>query len=136
MTRQPKRLLDQVRDATRLPCCRRIVLALSYDSIEKTYVYWAKHFILHHDKRRRLEKEISAFLANLAVEGNGAASTQNQALSALLFPYREALRKDLDLPIELARSPATQGSCAAASVYSPSVLDCCLGGAIDPGSCL
>jgi len=47
------------------------------------------------------EREISEFLTYLAVEENVAASTQNQALSALLFLYREVLRKDLDLPIEL-----------------------------------
>ena len=47
------------------------------------------------------EKEIGEFLTHLAVEENVAASTQNQALSALLFLYREVLRKDLDLPIEL-----------------------------------
>jgi site-specific recombinase XerD len=47
------------------------------------------------------EKEISEFLTHLAVEENVAASTQNQALSALLFLYRDVLRKDLDLPLEL-----------------------------------
>ena len=47
------------------------------------------------------EKEISEFLTYLAVEENVAASTQNQALSALLFLYREVLRKDLVLPLEL-----------------------------------
>jgi len=47
------------------------------------------------------EKEISEFLTYLAVEENVAASTQNQALSALLFLYREVLRKGLDLPLEL-----------------------------------
>jgi len=65
---------------------------MRYDSIEKTYVYWAKRFILYHDKRHRLEKEISEFLTTLAVEQDVAASTQNQALSALLFLYREVLR--------------------------------------------
>lgn len=53
------------------------------------------------------ENEISAFLTYPAVEENVAASTQNQALSALLFLYHEVLRKDLDLPLELvwARRP-------------------------------
>ena len=53
------------------------------------------------------EKETSEYLTYLAVEENVAASTQNQALSALLFQYREVLRKDLDLPLELvwARRP-------------------------------
>jgi integrase len=96
MTQQPKKPLDQVRDAIRLKhyAC----------STEKTYVYWAKRFVLYHNKRHPLEmgeKEIREFLTYLAVEENVAASTQNQALSALLFLYREILRKDLDLPLEL-----------------------------------
>jgi len=96
MTQQPKKLLDQVRDAIRLK-------HYAY-STEKTYVYWAKRFVLYHNKRHPLEmgeKEISEFLTYLAVEENVAASTHNQALSALLFLYREVLRKDLDLPLEL-----------------------------------
>jgi site-specific recombinase XerD len=89
-------LLDQVRDAIRLK-------HYAY-STEKTYVCWAKRFVLYHNKRHPLEmgeKDISEFLTYLAVEENVAASTQNQALSALLFLYREVLRKDLDLPLEL-----------------------------------
>lgn len=96
MTPRRKKLLDQVRDAIR-------VKHYAY-STEKTYVYWAKRFVLYHNKRHPLEmgeKEISEFLTYLAVEENVAASTQNQALSALLFLYREVLRKDLDLPLEL-----------------------------------
>ena len=96
MTQQPKKLLDQVRDAIRLK-------HYAY-STEKTYVYWAKRFVLYHNKRHPLEmgeKEISEFLTYLAVEENVAASTQNQALSALLLLYREVLRKDRDLPLEL-----------------------------------
>ena len=96
MTQRPRKLLDQVRDAIRLK-------DYAY-STEKTYVYWAKRFVLHHKKRNPLEmgqEEISDFLTYLAVEGNVAASTQNQALSALLFLYREVLRKDLDMPLEL-----------------------------------
>jgi integrase len=96
MRQRPKKLLDQVRDAIRLK-------HYAY-STEKTYVYWAKRFVLYHSKRHPLEtgeKEISEFLTYLAVEENVAASTQNQALSALLFLYREVLRKDLDLPLEL-----------------------------------
>jgi len=73
-------------------------------STEKTYVYCAKRFVLYHNKRHPLEigeKEISEFLTYLAVDENVAASTQNQALSALLFLYREVLHKDLDLPLQL-----------------------------------
>ena len=95
MQRPPKKLLDQVRDAMRL---KHYSL-----STEKTYVAWIKRFILYHNKRHPLEmgeKEISEFLTYLAAEEHVAASTQNQALSALLFLYREVLRKDLDLPLE------------------------------------
>jgi len=96
MTQQPKKLLDQVRDAIRLK---------HYDySTEKTDVYWAKRFVLYHNKRHPLEmgeKEIGEFLTYLTAEENVAALTQNQTLSALLFLYREVLRKDLDLPLEL-----------------------------------
>ncbi|MCJ7620708.1 MAG: phage integrase N-terminal SAM-like domain-containing protein [Anaerolineae bacterium] len=96
MTQRPKKLLDQVRDAMRLK-------HYAY-STDKTYVYWAKRFVLYHHKqhpREMAEKEISEFLTYLAVEEHLAASTQNQALSALLFLYREVLRKHLDLPLEL-----------------------------------
>ena len=96
MTQRPKKLLDQVRDTIRLKhyAC----------STERTYVYWAKRFVLYHNKRHPLEmgeKEISELLTYLAVEERVAASTQNQAVSALLFLYREVLRKGLDLPLEL-----------------------------------
>ena len=68
MTQRPKRLLVQVRDAIRLK-------HYAY-STEETYVYWAKRFVLYHNKRHPLEmgqKEISEFLTYLAVEGNVAA---------------------------------------------------------------
>ena len=62
--------------------------------------------------------EVNAFLTHLAVEGQVSASTQNQALSALLFLYRELLERDLDLggmvrarkPQRLQRSGAGNGS--------------------------
>ncbi|MBX3059932.1 MAG: integron integrase [Anaerolineae bacterium] len=89
MTEKPK-LLDQVRQALRLK-------HYSYET-EKSYVHWAKRFILYHDKRHPAEmgkEEVEAFLAYLAVEQHVAASTQNQALSALLFLYNEVLQKPL-----------------------------------------
>jgi integron integrase len=61
---------------------------------EEAYCDWIKRFILFHGKRHpkdMAEPEISAFLTHLAVNRNVAASTQNQALSALLFLYREVL---------------------------------------------
>ena len=85
---KPK-LLDQVRNR-----CRLKHMALS---TEKQYVNWIRRYILFHHKRHPLEmgkEEVGAFLTHLAVEGHVAASTQNQALAALLFLYREVLERD------------------------------------------
>jgi hypothetical protein len=85
----PKKLLDQVRDAIRLK-------HYAYRT-EETYVQWIRRYILFHSKRHPKEMgkaEIEAFLTHLAVEGQVSASTQNQALSALLFLYREMLGID------------------------------------------
>lgn len=86
----PRKLLDQVRD----------LLRTKHYSIrtETQYLQWIKHFILFHDKRHPREmgaREIEAFLTHLAVQRQVAASTQNQALSALLFLYRDVLNVDL-----------------------------------------
>jgi integron integrase len=65
---------------------------------EEAYVGWIRRFILFHDKRHPLEMaepEINAFVMHLAVEGPVSASTQTQALSALLFLYRHVLQKEL-----------------------------------------
>ena len=62
---------------------------------EQACVGWARRYILFHDKRHRPREmgapEIAAFLTHLAVDQNVAASTQNQALCALLFLYRTVL---------------------------------------------
>jgi integron integrase len=89
-TPQPAKLLDQVRDRLRV----------KHYSIrtETQYVQWIKRFILFHDKRHPRDMgaaEVEAFLTHLAVAGRVAASTQNQALSALLFLYREVLGMNL-----------------------------------------
>ena len=66
---------------------------------EEAYVDWIRRFILFHRKRHpdeMGEAEISAFLSYLAVEKNVAASTQNQAFSALLFLYQQVLDRKLD----------------------------------------
>jgi integron integrase len=85
------RLLDRVREAIR---------ARQYSRrTEKAYVRWIKRYIFFHGKRHPAEmgaSEITAFLTSLAVDNNVSASTQNQALSALLFLYREVL--DVELP--------------------------------------
>ncbi|OOG45951.1 integrase [Rhodanobacter sp. C01] len=65
---------------------------------EKVYLAWMRRFILANNKRHPREMgavEVERFLSSLAVEGDVAASTQNQALSALLFLYRQVLGMDL-----------------------------------------
>lgn len=87
--RKPK-LLDQVREAMRT---RHYSLRT-----EQTYVHWIKRFILFHGKRHPLEMrevEIGQFLSHLATEQQVSASTQNQALNALLFLYRAVLEKPI-----------------------------------------
>ncbi len=99
MVQRPKKLLDQVRDAIRL----------KHYSIrtEESYVTWIKRYIFFHHKRHPNEMaspEIEAFLTHLAVDQKVAASTQNQALSALLFLYRHVLKTPLDLSIDAVRA--------------------------------
>jgi integron integrase len=87
--RKPK-LLDQVREAIRT---RHYSLRT-----EEAYVGWIKRFIFFHGKRHPLEmgqQEVVQFLSALAVKEHVSASTQNQALCALLFLYREVLAQDL-----------------------------------------
>lgn len=89
-TTPPPKLLDQVRDRLRV----------KHYSIrtETQYLQWIRRFILFHGKRHPREMgavEVEAFLTHLAVAGRVAAATQNQALSALLFLYREVLNIDL-----------------------------------------
>src|SRR5919109_2405843 len=88
---KPK-LLDQVQQAIR----RRHYS----DRTEKAYVHWIKRYIFFHNKRHPLEmaeSEIAQFLSSLATEGRVSASTQNQALNALLFLYSEVLNKKIGL---------------------------------------
>ncbi len=84
------RLLDQVREAIRWKYFSR--------HTEQAYVHWIRRFIYFHGKRhpRDLgEAEVTAFLNDLSVERKVAAGTQNQALSALLFMYKEVLGREL-----------------------------------------
>jgi integron integrase len=88
-TRKPK-LLDRVREALRSRHYSR--------RTEQTYCYWVKWFIFFHNVRHpaeMAEPEINAFLTHLAVKDRVAASTQNQALSALLFLYRHVLDREI-----------------------------------------
>ena len=70
---------------------------------EESYIQWIKRFIIFHNKRHpneMSEVEINQFLSHLAVKKNVAASTQNQALCAIVFLYKHVLKKevgDLDL---------------------------------------
>lgn len=102
-TSQPPRLVEQVRDV-----CRLRHLALS---TERTYWHWIKRFILFHHKRHPRELgagEVREFLSSLAVRDHVAASTQNQALQALLFLYRDVLETPLPLITEVVRANRPQ----------------------------
>jgi site-specific recombinase XerD len=84
------KLLGQVRTASRMRHFSR--------RTEKAYVYWIKRFIHFHGTRHPAElgvSEIRAFVGHLAAEEGVAASTQNQALAALLFLYRTVLGVEL-----------------------------------------
>jgi integron integrase len=77
---------------------------------EQSYTDWIRRFILFHKKRhpdQMGEEEIAAFLTHLAVNRDVAASTQNQALSALLFLYQQVLERKLDFiaGVERVRRP-------------------------------
>ena len=86
----PRKLLDQMSDCLRTQ---------HYSArTEESYIEWVRRYILFHQKRHPKDMgapEVKAFLTHLAVERKVAASTQNQALSALLFLYREVLHQPL-----------------------------------------
>ena len=87
---QPPKLLDQVRTAIRT---RHYSIRT-----EATYLSWIKRFIVFHGKRHPRDmgaQEVHQFLSHLAVEGQVAASTQSQALSAILFLYQQVLKHDI-----------------------------------------
>lgn len=86
----PTRLLDALRERIRL---------LHYSlRTERAYVQWVRRYIRFHGRRHPREMgeaEVTAFLGALATEGNVSASTQNQALAALLFLYKQVLGIEL-----------------------------------------
>jgi integron integrase len=97
------KLLDQVRYLLRT---RRYSIRT-----EEAYLRWIKQYIIFHGKTHPpnlREADVSRFLSHLALNRNVSASTQNQALSALLFLYREVLKQPLDYPsdIQRARKPS------------------------------
>ena len=96
---QKPKILDQVRD----------VMRLHHYSIhtERTYLDWIKRYIAFHRMKSRDdlaegEKKIEAFLTHLAVDGQVAAATQNQAMNALVFLYKRVLGQPLDETINAA----------------------------------
>jgi len=99
MEKPPRKLLEQVSDAIRIK---------HYSSrTEKTYVDWVKRYIIFHKKRHPKDmgaQEILAFISHLATERTVSASTQNQALSAVMFLYRHVLQKEIDLSSDLIRA--------------------------------
>lgn len=97
-----KRLIDEARDVFR-------VLNYSYRT-EVTYLKWIRRFIAYHGNRHPRElgqDEIERFLTELVVKHNVSSSTQNQALSAILFLYKKILKVDLPFldGIERSRRP-------------------------------
>jgi len=99
----PRRLLDRVRDE----------LALGHYSPRtgEAYVAWIRRFILFHDRRHPSDMgapEVAAFLSSLACERRVSASTQSQALAAILFLYAHVLRRDLGQLSDLVRARRPQ----------------------------
>ena len=96
---RPPRLLEQVRGCIRL---RHYSIRT-----EQAYVGWIRRFILANGRRHPKElggREVEVFLTRLATVGNVSAATQNQALSALLFLYREVLEIELPWMEEVVRA--------------------------------
>jgi integron integrase len=93
------KLLDQLRDSIRL---RHYSIRT-----EETYVQWVRRFIFFHGKRHPETmgtSEITAFLTHLAVKDKISASTQNQALNAIAFLYRQVLKREMGELDEIVRA--------------------------------
>ena len=102
-SRGEPRLLDQV----------RALIRIRHYSIrtEQTYIQWIRRYILFHGKRHPRDmgaEEITAFLSDLAVRKHVARSTQNQALAALLFLYRDVLQITLPWLDDVQRAKTPQ----------------------------
>jgi integron integrase len=98
MPTQPPKLLQLVSQAIRTKHYSR--------RTEQTYTEWIKRYILFHGKRHPKDmgvEEIQTFITHLAVQKNVSASTQNQALSAILFLYRQVLNIPIELPTGILR---------------------------------
>jgi len=97
------KFLDEVRSAIRLR-------HYSFDT-EKSYTQWIRRFIVFHDKQHPEilgAREIEQFLTHLAIQKRVSASTQNQALSALLFLYKQVLDQDLPWLADVNRAKRPQ----------------------------
>jgi integron integrase len=100
---KPARLLETVRG-----CLRALHYSLR---TEETYLHWIKRFIRFHGKRHPRElgaPEVAAFLSHLATEAHVAAATQNLALAAILFLYKEVLAVDLPWLKDVTRAKKPQ----------------------------
>jgi len=94
-SKKPK-LLDQVRQ----------VIRVKHYSLrtEGSYINWIKRFIFFHNKKHPIEmgeKEIGEFIAHLSKNEKVSASTQNQALCAIVFLYKNVLKKELENTISI-----------------------------------
>jgi site-specific recombinase XerD len=100
-TTKNRRLLDEVRDVMRL---------LHYSiHTERSYCEWIKRYVHFHRMKSREdladgEKKIEMFLTYLAVHGNIAPATQNQAMNTLVFLYRKVIKQDLSEQINAVRA--------------------------------
>jgi integron integrase len=95
----PPRLLDLMRHRIRLRHYSR--------RTEVSYLQWVRRYIYFHDRRHPAElgaTQVTEFLSSLATERNVSASTQNQALAALLFLYKDVLRMELPWLGEIVRA--------------------------------
>lgn len=101
--KQPPKLLDKVRAVIRTKHYSR--------RTEQAYTQWIKRFILFHLKRHPCEmgaREVNEFLSHLAVKEKVAASTQNQAMHAILFLYNEVLQMPLGKLGEIIRAKKSE----------------------------
>ena len=119
---QTPRLLEQVRSAMRLHHYSLLT--------ERSYVDWIKRYVHFHQMKNREdladgERKIEAYLTDLAVQGKVSASTQNQAMNALVFLYKRVLQVPLGGAIKAVRAaaPVRTGSrvipTAASSPFRP-----------------
>jgi hypothetical protein len=102
----PPRLMDRVRATIRARHYSR--------RTEDTYAGWIKRYIFFHGKRHPAAmgaEEVNAFLTYLAVKGRVSASTQGQALSALVFLYRHVLDDPLPWLADIVRARGRRDGC-------------------------